>query len=685
MASMFRKSIAATLSLGLAASAIGSPVLAAEQNATTVSVSNLLSVPFTVETINGEAWNVDGDWNNFLMTLLMTMDQKEYFVDPAAVAAAIAGVNPDLGWLAQRALSYVTEAKATVDTNGVVIVGKTADLSSLVGDTLAAFFNIASDTSLDLDLQGLDLETEVKIKIDGASGLNNCQIPVSVEVLVGGESYTLTGEKSVYKLIAEKYIALADEVAAMQGADADEQADLDELSALLKGSWAAKLDEALERADALIQKVEERNEVYEGGSLTDVLNTILANVKEDTQVEDILANTYVQNGFTKAVELFNTVLSGDVVLDVTLDDVADLMNSSYDASITVDGSKVIADMCLADDENSNGELADLAADNAVIYNALAAIYADLYGEEMPENAEIIEVSSYKNVLASFDVQYEDVNELLITMNVTRVIDDIVIEVPVETTTTTAETTTTTAETTTTTSETTTTTVVYDYNIVASPSKVIEGGCYWSEDTTPFSIGDVGYYIDLYRNEVSEDGTASQPELFAYAYDVMMDASYFTLDAASPAEVAYTGRGKYAINVCLAQKAVDAIYAYVAETYGGEITPEMLARAGVTEGSVIDTFEVMIGLRGDTTLDEKVNANDAQMTLNYYLYTEIMHEDYYALNEDPTLQDLAFYVSDVMSRDRLDANTAQMILMYYRYNTILGVPTTWDQLLGNDAE
>ncbi|MCQ2435251.1 MAG: hypothetical protein MJ062_08450, partial [Oscillospiraceae bacterium] len=103
-----------------------------------------------------------------------------------------------------------------------------------------------------------------------------------------------------------------------------------------------------------------------------------------------------------------------------------------------------------------------------------------------------------------------------------------------------------------------------------------------------------------------------------------------------------------------------------------------------DGEYFGEFTIYIGLKGDITLNERVDADDANEALLFYLYINVMSEEYYSFNENEYLQCLAFYLGDVClpmgmdeSQERaagfngkysyyqnMTADDANAILLYY---------------------
>ena len=259
-------------------------------------------------------------------------------------------------------------------------------------------------------------------------------------------------------------------------------------------------------------------------------------------------------------------------------------------------------------------------------------------------------------------------------------------------TTTTTTTTTSADTTTTTTagETTTTTVVTSYSTsYQAPTRVN----YWSHDTRTFaesggltgltaSITVYEYYVNANNQVVDADGNvltatfnpasgelvgATPEQAFAEnTYDVTA-FTHPAEDADSPIEVYVPGTHKYPISC----------YYYPDE----DSTNNLMFDEPIYFGD----FGIYIGLKGDTDLNEKVNASDATLTLCYYISITVLGQDFYELNEDAELQDLAFYVSDVDYTQSLTASDATYILKFYTWNTVIGQQVGWesDSIVGFD--
>ena len=70
------------------------------------------------------------------------------------------------------------------------------------------------------------------------------------------------------------------------------------------------------------------------------------------------------------------------------------------------------------------------------------------------------------------------------------------------------------------------------------------------------------------------------------------------------------------------------------------------------------FQIFIGLKGDTDLNNRVESNDATKVLQYYVYITVMNKESCPLAPDDELQELSFYLSDVMTPCGMDDSAAQ---------------------------
>ena len=80
------------------------------------------------------------------------------------------------------------------------------------------------------------------------------------------------------------------------------------------------------------------------------------------------------------------------------------------------------------------------------------------------------------------------------------------------------------------------------------------------------------------------------------------------------------------------------------------------------------------LTGDYNENGKVESDDAQNVLNYYVKT--------LSGGDPALTDRQQQACDVNADNVIDVVDAQYILLYYVKNTVANNPVTWAQLLEN---
>ena len=79
-------------------------------------------------------------------------------------------------------------------------------------------------------------------------------------------------------------------------------------------------------------------------------------------------------------------------------------------------------------------------------------------------------------------------------------------------------------------------------------------------------------------------------------------------------------------------------------------------------------------RGNLNDDGEISVEDAQLTLNAYASI--------VAGLDSGLTEAQKVAADVNGDNTVSVEDAQLILLYYVQNTVSGIPTTWDELIGN---
>ncbi|MDD5946910.1 MAG: hypothetical protein PUC41_03830 [Oscillospiraceae bacterium] len=186
----------------------------------------------------------------------------------------------------------------------------------------------------------------------------------------------------------------------------------------------------------------------------------------------------------------------------------------------------------------------------------------------------------------------------------------------------------------------------------------------------------GYFVDAEGNQILDANGNAMPYSetdtvwpdVTYAFNtVAKDVTATTKpaeDADSPIEVYVPGTHLYPI-------------AFYCDQTGNEII--------IGDGSPLYMGEVniYIGLKGDITLDDKVDTRDANQALVYYNKVVVMGMDH-TFHEDEYMNKLAFFLGDVYSRNKYETSTAVAILRYYNYRVVMKDETvTWTDICGYD--
>ena len=404
--------------------------------------------------------------------------------------------------------------------------------------------------------------------------------------------------------------------------------------------------------------------------------------KAPATATEALTNSKLAGGIDTAIGALKNV-AGDVQIDITAADLSGIVLSGYNYNINVPNG-ASADMIFS--------IADDQADEL-----LAALQA--------VDDKVESVTSHKEITLNVDNKIDGTG--ILYYNVVRYIDAIKLKEEETTTTTTStssssseetttttssssssseETTTTTSsssssseETTTTTSSsssssesstTTTTTVSYSVEYRANGADLGEK-VYWSEETTEFNLDGLKIALNIYK-----DGE------IASTIDV---SSAFGPTAKSASELNFMGFGHYEVPVQLKNLAAvrDAVVA------AGYTVDELGTDTLESHVKVLGAPQVILVLRGDMNLDNKVDVKDAQTALVFYGDLRIGNTiddiiKHSALSEDFTVLPYEHYAADVFDGNgKITVQDAQSILRFYGDHRI-GYDTAWVEYTGTEV-
>ena len=218
--------------------------------------------------------------------------------------------------------------------------------------------------------------------------------------------------------------------------------------------------------------------------------------------------------------------------------------------------------------------------------------------------------------------------------------------------------------------------------------------YWSHDKRTYAEANgllemeakvtlFKYYAAADGSFVTADGTASAEMVLAEeAKTLDVTANTRTLDAVNTPEKVWAARSD-------AHQHKFELEFYF---YTSEVTDPDFQGLNGGEPLLIGTHTIYMGVKGDTNLDDHVDAKDSNIILWYYNLVDIVDAPESAfLNDDPELEGLCFFLSDVHMHNgsypdnytwiipgHLDSKDCNSILMYYNLMDIVEFDdTTWD--------
>ncbi len=518
---------------------------------------------------------------------------------------------------ASRAVDLITDAEVTLTKDGKAqVVVNLNEASALFGEVAEKNweedgFNAAGDVVI--DWSGFSISGTAIIDVD----FSDYDKTATYNVTINDGAKTYDGLTAFAEYATNKFLEAEQYVIAQAKAQGSASDRLEEQAA----KYAKRLQDALNAAKRLGAAVNAIS--LTGTDLDETYANYLAAVDAAitaSGVSDRVANrartelakapeTFTgaitsgraANWIDTAVEAAQKFAADKATINLSSADVAAIVDEGYDYNITIpNGYSFDVEFSLTDDQND--KLAD----------AIVAAYADQWAAD---GYEFVEVISHKEVTAKADTVFAVDGEELY-YNVVRVIDEVVLR-KVEETTTTEETTTSTEETTTSTEETTTiseTTTTepgvvvgdYRYELEFVGDAGVKELVYWSEETTPFDLTNLSVSMKLTKTNIND------------ATDVTVTNTDVTEDFASvqqsPQDFDFHGFDYYALEIALKDEA--ALQATLTEKTSADVTAALVERYSIANGQTLATFNkqsfitVVLVLRGDATLDNVIDAKDA---------------------------------------------------------------------------
>ena len=660
MKKTFNRLLAATVAIPVA---LGQ-VLAISANAAEapaalkVTADKLLKVePATgfPETVSADAdtitYTVESDWNTTLAKQLNTeTSNKTVTVDAKKFVAGINSANYYVELL-KKAVDASENPTATVK-DGVVTISGTADFSAATDklaeklDTLDGYEGFTLDTSI---LTGVAYTATIKtdfansksIDADLSFTANGKTYGVSTATEYANDVYTnLAGQVTAavdqkVKELAAKYNMTEDEVRA--NADFDIAGDVAALKAETD-KLSADIAKAQKKYDSF-KNLTKAAKSYDSAdaALAAAVNYLSKNVAaaaNQPKTVDGMVAKYGAN-FDNGVASVNSSLKDagvNVEIAVSSADVAALLKSATKVTIGAAAGTYTAELEITDAEKAEVE----------------KYVEEQVAEKLPEKT-VVSVDTVKTVTVSGAA--DGVAAFDVTRDVTVVLKDKdTTTTDVSTTTTDGSATTTDASATTTDGSDTTTTDASDTTTDNGSNTTTTDGSGTTTETLPTGVSSVE--VKTVDAETAENIYLSDEESFDVAGLIesvtlhLENGEDVTVDPATAIDFEMTPAEAYET---VTEKTAGKVY------FDGEVG---LKYKGEEEVEITDTVKVAVALKGDTTLDGKVDATDLFETAYYVALQGAGKTPIFDTVKNGTALEskLAYLASDIDTESKAGENT-----------------------------
>ena len=660
MKKTFNRLLAATVAIPVA---LGQ-VLAISANAAEapaalkVTADKLLKVePATgfPETVSADAdtitYTVESDWNTTLAKQLNTeTSNKTVTVDAKKFVAGINSANYYVELL-KKAVDASENPTATVK-DGVVTISGTADFSAATDklaeklDTLDGYENFTLDTSI---LTGVAYTATIKtdfansksIDADLSFTANGKTYGVSTATEYANDVYTnLAGQVTAavdqkVKELAAKYNMTEDEVRA--NADFDIAGDVAALKAETD-KLSADIAKAQKKYDSF-KNLTKAAKSYDSAdaALAAAVNYLSKNVAaaaNQPKTVDGMVAKYGAN-FDNGVASVNSSLKDagvNVEIAVSSADVAALLKSATKVTIGAAAGTYTAELEITDAEKAEVE----------------KYVEEQVAEKLPEKT-VVSVDTVKTVTVSGAA--DGVAAFDVTRDVTVVLKDKdTTTTDVSTTTTDGSATTTDASATTTDGSDTTTTDASDTTTDNGSNTTTTDGSGTTTETLPTGVSSVE--VKTVDAETAENIYLSDEESFDVAGLIesvtlhLENGEDVTVDPATAIDFEMTPAEAYET---VTEKTAGKVY------FDGEVG---LKYKGKEKVEITDTVKVAVALKGDTTLDGKVDATDLFETAYYIALQGAGKTPIFDTVKNGTALEskLAYLASDIDTESKAGKNT-----------------------------
>ena len=583
----------------------------------------------TADFLTIEGCKTSSDWGVDVETAIVAAAGATGTIDFSAISAALPNQDNYYVGVLNNILADSGNATATVTADSKLTVTGSFDASSWVSDKLIPAVkdklkemgHDASDITVTLDAANLSGTYSASIDANDISTTKTFTNGEATIVTSDGTSYKYTDYAAYLQTVVDQLKAsIAQQLAANDiTLTAEEAAELDDLLTVRADNWTNKIENLLGK---------------EGEKKYDSINDLLAAAnKKNSHVPASLSEAAAYNAAADAAmsQINGIINQTDVAIDITAQDVIDVLSQGYNVVATADAEAGVYDLTFNIPDDQIDELT-------------AAL--------QEEQDKVDPTKAVVNVTSEKKVEVKATKDGTLFFDVTRTFTNDLIDKSLTTTTTAATTTTPAGGTTTTTpaggtttttpagGTTTTTPAVTKISVVETKT-----GYYFSEDTRTFDPTALLKVVS-----VDEEGNET---------DITADVTFGEDGAATPKSV-YADTETYYVGT------VDAYY----------------------KGVKLDAAPtVYIGVKGDADLNGKVELSDATLALTYYAEHAVNNDFYFTTSSadqpaDENLETLAYFLTDINTestagKDSSDATIeledATNILTYYTEESVNNNP------------
>ena len=562
----------------------------------------------TADFLTIEGCKTSSDWGVDVETAIVAAAGATGTIDFSAISAALPNQDNYYVGVLNNILADSGNATATVTADSKLTVTGSFDASSWVSDKLIPAVkdklkemgHDASDITVTLDAANLSGTYSASIDANDISTTKTFTNGEATIVTSDGTSYKYTDYAAYLQTVVDQLKAsIAQQLAANDiTLTAEEAAELDDLLTVRADNWTNKIENLLGK---------------EGEKKYDSINDLLAAAnKKNSHVPASLSEAAAYNAAADAAmsQINGIINQTDVAIDITAQDVIDVLSQGYNVVATADAEAGVYDLTFNIPDDQIDELT-------------AAL--------QEEQDKVDPTKAVVNVTSEKKVEVKATKDGTLFFDVTRTFTNDLIDKSLTTTTTAATTTTPAGGTTTTTpaggtttttpagGTTTTTPAVTKISVVETKT-----GYYFSEDTRTFDPTALLKVVS-----VDEKGNET---------DITADVTFGEDGAATPKSV-YADTETYYVGT------VDAYY----------------------KGVKLDAAPtVYIGVKGDADLDGTVGLEDATLALTYYSEHAVSNAYYFTTSsatapENVELETLAYFLADINTESTAGADSADLVI------------------------